>query len=119
VDACKEIGLSRSTFYYIFNREREALSEFQELVKANRNETFLMILETQTTLLQKTIEAAMSDDTKLKDRLVVLKVLDDMRVNLFEALRMDTFSNKVSVETFRGPTLRPGKSTFTALANRQ
>ena len=55
-DACEEVGMPRSTYYYIIAREKDAIAEFQDMVVANSRENLWMILVHQTELLQKIIE---------------------------------------------------------------
>ncbi|MFC2053165.1 hypothetical protein ACFLV7_02540 [Chloroflexota bacterium] len=44
VDACEEVGISRSTYYNIIKNNPEDIAEYQEMVEANAKEQLGMIL---------------------------------------------------------------------------
>ena len=113
-DACLEVGMPRSTYYYVIAREAEALAEFQNMVVANSRERLWMILVYQVNILQKVIEDGLSEKTKPKDRLAIYKALGEMRDKLAQELLVNSHNHEVAGDALRGPVLRLGKSRFSA-----
>ena len=48
VDACQEVGLPRSSYYDIVNKNPETIAEYQELVQLNARQQLGMILSHKT-----------------------------------------------------------------------
>jgi hypothetical protein len=113
-DACIEVGMPRSTFYHILARDHEAIAIFQDMVVANEREQLWMILVRYTNILQKMIEDGLADTTKPRDRLAILKTLDEMRDKLVEKLQVGRQDDAFTSEVLRGPVLRKGISRFAA-----
>jgi len=113
-EACSEVGMPRSTYYYIIAREAEAIAEFQNMVVANSRENLWMILANQTHILQKIIEDAMDEKTKPRERLAIYKALGEKVDKLSETLRMSNYDNEFVAELLKGPTLITGTSRFAA-----
>ena len=113
-DACSEVGMPRSTYYYIIARESEAIAEFQDMVVANSRENLWMILANQTMLLQKVIEDGLADKTKPRERLAIYKALGENLDKLSQALRMSSHDDAFVAEFLKGPTLSPGISRFSS-----
>ena len=55
-DACKEVGMPRSTYYHIIAQDPEAIAIFQDIVVASTRERLWVLLVNQTLLLHKVIE---------------------------------------------------------------
>ena len=53
VDACKEVGIPRSTYYHLINKHPEAMAEYQEMVEANARMQLSLILSSKTQILEK------------------------------------------------------------------
>ena len=77
VNACRELGMPRSTFYDIVKRNPETIAQYQELIEAIAREQLGMILMHKTEILEKIINDALADTTKPKDRLVIYKSLSE------------------------------------------
>jgi ACT domain-containing protein len=58
VDACREVGVPRSTFYDIYKRNPEAVAKVQEIIEANAQQQLGLILSHKTEILQKIISDA-------------------------------------------------------------
>ena len=56
VEACQTVGMQRSTFYYIVDKNPEAMAEFKAIIDANKREQLGLILITKTEMLRKVIE---------------------------------------------------------------
>jgi hypothetical protein len=85
-EACNEVGMPRSTYYYVVAREAEAIAEFQNMVVANGHENLLMILVKQTELLEKVIEGGLAKTTKPKERLAI-----NIALGAHKTLRQDLY----------------------------
>jgi hypothetical protein len=114
MEACNEVGMPRSTYYYIIARETEAIAEFQDMVVANSRENLWMILVNQNMLLQKIIEDGLTATTKPRERLAIYKALGERLEKLSQALQMSSHDDAFATEFLKGPTLVPGKSRFAA-----
>ena len=78
VDACKEVGIPRSTYYHLVKTHPEAMAEYQEMVEANARMQLGLILSSKTQILEKVIEDAMSEETSPRDRLAIYKTLSEL-----------------------------------------
>ncbi len=115
VDACKEVGMPRSTYYHIINTNPEAMAEYQEMVEANTHHQFGLILSHNNQILKKVIEDAFSEDTTPRDRLAIYKTLTEMGEKLSQEKQIDRQLEAAAHEFLsRGPTTRPMKSRVTA-----
>lgn len=54
-EACREVGMPRSTYYYVIARDAEAIAIFEAMVTANNRERLWMILVNQVNILQRLI----------------------------------------------------------------
>ena len=78
IDACREVGVPRSTFYDICKRNPEAVAKVQEIIEANAQQQLGLILSHKTEILQKVISDGLADTTKPKDRLAIYKTLSEL-----------------------------------------
>ncbi len=114
-DACKEVGIPRSSYYHLINTHPEAMAEYQEMADANALHQFGLILSHNTQILEKIIEDALSDDTTPRDRLAIFKMLTDMGEKLSQETQIDSQHEAAAHEFLkRGPTTSPMKSRLTA-----
>lgn len=111
-EACNEVGMARSTYYYIISREAEALAEFRDMVVSNDRERLWMILVNQTKLLQKIIEDGMAETTKPRERLAIYKTLSAQVDKLSQTLQMSSRDDAFAAEFLNGPALQSGTSRF-------
>ena len=111
-EACHEVGMPRSTYYYIVNREEEAIAEFQNLVFVNSVENLWKILTTQAALMQKIIEDGLSDSTTPRERLAIHKTLMKRAEKLSQDLQMHSHAKEFAAEFLKGPELRLGISNY-------
>jgi hypothetical protein len=115
VDACKEVGIPRSTYYHLIKTHPEAMAEYQEMVDANARNQFGLILSNKTQILEKIIEDGLSDETSPRDRLAIIKALIELSEKLSPGTQMDSQLEAAAHEFLsRGPTTRPMKSRVTA-----
>ena len=115
VEACRIVGMPRSSFYYLVENNPEAISEIQGIIDANNREQLGLILLSKTEMLRKIIEDGLSDATKPKDRLAIYVKLDELLNGLTDTLRTESKISQDALEVLHGgPILRPAKSRLTA-----
>ncbi len=115
IAACEEVGIPRSTYYYLIKTHPEAMAEYNEMVEANDRHQFGLILSNKTQILEKIIEDARSDKTSPRDRLAIFKMLTEMGEKLSQEAQIDSELEATAHEFLsRGPTTRPMKSRVTA-----
>ena len=76
VEACREVGIARSSFYYIVENNPEAIAELQDIINASNREQLGLMLLSKNELLRKVIEDGLSDKTKPRDRLAIFLKLN-------------------------------------------
>jgi predicted transcriptional regulator len=115
VEACKEVGIPRSSFYYIVDNNPEAIAEIQTLIDANNREQLGLILLTKTEILRKLVEEGLSDKTKPRDRLAIYVKLNELENELAQNLQIENDTAKQAREFLRqGPKLVHGESRYSA-----
>lgn len=115
VEACKAVGMPRSSFYYIMDNNPDVLAEAQELIDASQREQLGLILLTKTEMLRKVIQDGLSDETKPKDRLAIYLKLNEQLDNLTQHLQIEDDATKEARKFLeQGPRLVQAKSRFTA-----
>ncbi len=112
--ACREAGMPRSTFYAIIQREADAVSEIQNLVLANTRDNLIKGLAYRTAILERIIEAGLSDGIKVRDRLAIYKALIDISEKLIEEFESNKQGGMVRAIDFSGPALRKTTSRLVA-----
>ncbi len=90
VAACKEVGIPRSTFYDVVNKNPEAVTEYQEIVEANARHQLGLILFHKTEILQKVIEDGLSEGTPPRERLAIYKAFKAPENGLTDTLRIES-----------------------------
>jgi len=115
VEACRAVGMPRSSFYYIVENNPEAIAEIQGIIDANNREQLGLILMSKTELLRKIIEDGLSDATKPKDRLAIYSKMNQIEGELTQGLPIENEMEKRALEFLsQGPTRRMGISRVTA-----
>jgi len=115
VDACREVGIPRSTFYDICKRNPKAVAKVQEIIEANAQQQLGLILSHKTEILQKVISDGLADTTKPKDHLAIYKTLSELLDGLTQSLQIDNSIDSKAAEFLRrGPTLHKATSRLTA-----
>lgn len=115
VEACREVGIPRSSFYYIMENNPEAIAEVQAIIDANNREQLGLILLSKTEMLRRIIEDGLSDSTKPKDRLAIYVKLNELVDRLTDTLHIESQLSKDAHEFLkRGPQLVHAQSRLTA-----
>ena len=115
VDACNEVGMPRSTYYDIVNKNPEMITEFQEMVTANEREQLGIILLHKNQILQKIIQDGLSDETAPRDRLAIYRGLNELVDNLSQNLQIESQAAAEAHEFLKqGPVTSQKVSRLTA-----
>jgi hypothetical protein len=115
IDACKEVGIPRSTFYNVVKKNPEAVTEYQEIVDANARHQLGLILFHKNEILQKVIEDRLSEDTAPRERLAIYKALNELEIGLTDALRIESQAAAEEHEFLKqGPVTSQKVSRLTA-----
>jgi ACT domain-containing protein len=112
VNACMEVGIPRSTFYYIFNNHPEFFTELREMVEANEREQLMTLLNHRLDILYKLIDAALAESTKPRQLLAIYKELTKRMDQLAEKVLRPDVDNAGFGELLTGPKLKTRKSRF-------
>lgn len=115
VDACKAVGIPRSTFYDVVKKNPEAITEYQEIVEANARHQLGLILFHKNEILQKVIEDGLSEGTPPRERLAIYKALNELEGSLTDALRIESQAAAEAKEFLKqGPITSQKVSRLTA-----
>jgi predicted DNA-binding protein YlxM (UPF0122 family) len=115
VDACKEVGIPRSTFYDVVKKNPEAVTEYQEIVEANARYQLGLILFHKNEILQKVIDDGLSDSIAPRERLAIYKALNEIEDGLTDALRIESQAAADAHEFLKqGPVTSQQVSRLTA-----
>ncbi len=115
VEACREVGIARSSFYYIVENNPEAIAEFQNIINDSNREQLGLMLLSKNELLRKVIEDGLSDKTKPRDRLAIFLKLNDLIQQITQNHEIDSGLEQHAHEFLKqGPPLVKVKSRFTA-----
>ena len=115
VAACKEVGIPRSTFYDVVNKNPEAVAEYQEIVEANARRQLGLILFHKTEILQKVIEDGLSEGIPPRERLAIYKAMNELEEGLTDALRIESQAAADAHEFLKqGPVTSQKVSRLTA-----
>jgi ACT domain-containing protein len=114
-DACREVGIPRSTFYYTINANPEAIAEYNNMIAANAREQLALVLLSRRAILEKVVQDGLAEDTSPRDRLQILKALDSLLDDAVNKLQVDTEAEEKAQEFMRqGPAIRRQVSRMTA-----
>ena len=115
VEACRLVGMPRSSFYYFIGNNPEAIAEIQAIIDANNREQLGLILMNKNEILRKVIEAGLAEETKPRDRLAIFAKLNAIEEDMEQSLRRESESERQAPEILlTGPKLVKAKSTFTS-----
>ena len=89
VEACREVGMPRSSFYYIMDNNPDAFAEMHARIDANNREQLAMIQLSKTEMLRRIIQDGLSADTKPKDRLAIYLKLSELDNKMSQALQVE------------------------------
>jgi ACT domain-containing protein len=115
VDACKEVGIPRSTFYDVVNKNPDAITEYQEIVETNARHQLGLILFHKNEILQKVIDDGLSENIAPRERLAIYKALNELEGGLTDTLRIESQAAAEAHEFLKqGPVTSHKVSRLTA-----
>jgi hypothetical protein len=112
IEACQEVGISRSTFYYFISHNPDAIASFQEMQLVAATQQFALILDNQFEILESVIEDALADTTKPRQRLAIYKHLNKRMDELSERVQSHNPNRSSDGDFLTGPLLTQGISSF-------
>ena len=115
VEACKAVGVPRSSFYYIMVNNPDAFAEMQARIDANNREQLAMIQLSKTEMLRRIIQDGLSADTKPKDRLAIYLKLSELDNKMSQALQVENEADNSIHELLKqGPKTSVQVSRYSA-----
>ena len=88
-DACTEVGLPRSSFYYIVNNNPDAFLEAQEIIRMSNMEQLAAIVVSKMHILERMIQDGLAEETSPRERIAILREMDRQMDQLMEALHIN------------------------------
>ncbi len=114
VEACRLVGMPRSSFYYFIENNPEAIAEIQAIIDANKREQLGLILMSKNEILRKVIKSGLAEETKPRDRLAIFDKLNEIEEDMGQKLRRESESERQAQEILlTGPKTMKAKSSFT------
>jgi hypothetical protein len=116
VDACRIVGMPRSSFYYIMDNNPDAFAEMKARIDANNREQLAMIQLSKTEMLRRIIQDGLSADTKPKDRLAIYLKLSELDNKMSQALQVENEADNSIHELLKqGPKTSVQVSRYSAM----
>ena len=110
VDACREVGMPRSSFYYIVENNPRAIADIQTIIDASNREQLALILQNKMDIFEKIIQDGLSEKTSPRARLAIYMKLTQLTDELMESLQREEVSDVDFLLT--GPKLVKAESRF-------
>jgi len=88
VDACRELGMPRSSFYYITENDPQAIADIQVIINANNREQLVLILQHRMEIFKKIIQDGLSDKTSPRARLTIFIKMTQLTDELMDTLQL-------------------------------
>jgi hypothetical protein len=110
VDVCREVGMPRSSFYYIVENNPLAFTDIQEIIDTNNREQLALILQHKLEILEKVVQDGLSDKTNPRARFAIYMKLTELIDDLMDRLQRDNQQNVDFLLT--GPKLVKAESRF-------
>ena len=115
--ACREVGIARSSFYYFIEQNPDAIAGFQELEKATNLREIALILANKVDILELFIQDALANTTKPRDRLAIMKYMNERMDELEEKLQFYSRPDYGDLRNMlTGPKLVEETSRFSAFS---
>ena len=89
VEACREVGMPRSSFYYIVEHNPRAIADIQAIIDINNREQLALILQHKMEIFEKIIQDGLSDKTSPRARLAIYMKLTQLTDELMDTLQRD------------------------------
>lgn len=89
VEACREVGMPRSSFYYIVENNPEAIADIQAIIDLIDREQLGMILFHKTEMLEKILQDGIAEKTLPRARLAIYIKLTQLVDELIDRQERD------------------------------
>jgi ACT domain-containing protein len=89
VEACKAVGMPRSSFYYIVEKNPEAIADIQKIIDISNREQLVLILQHKMEILENIIQDGLSEKTSPRSRLAIYIKLTQLTDELMDSLQRD------------------------------
>jgi hypothetical protein len=93
VDTCREVGMPRSSFYYIVENNPQAIADIQAIIDTNNREQLMLVLQHKMEIFEKVIQDGLSEKTSPRARLAIYMKLTQLTDELIESLQRDEAPN--------------------------
>jgi hypothetical protein len=110
VEACQAVGMPRSSFYYIIEKNPEAIADIQKIIDISIREQLVLILQHKMEILENIIQYGLSEKTSPRSRLAIYMKLTQLTDELMDSLQRDNNQDVDFLMT--GPKLVKGESRF-------
>lgn len=110
VDACREVGMPRSSFYYIVENNPRAIADIQAIIDVSNRDQLVLILQHKMEIFEKVIQDGLSEKTSPRSRLAIYIKLTQLTDELMDTLQRDEAPNVDFLLT--GPKLVKAESRF-------
>jgi hypothetical protein len=110
VDACREVGMPRSSFYYIVENNPRAIADIQTIIDASNREQLALILQNKMEIFEKIIQDGLSEKTSPRARLAIYIKLTQLTDELLESIQREEAPDVDFLLT--GPKLVLAESRF-------
>ena len=110
VDACREVGMPRSSFYYIVEHNPRDIADIQAIIDISNREQLALILHNKMEIFEKIIQDGLSEKTSPRARLAIYMKLTQLTDELMESLQREEVPDVDFLLT--GPKLVKAESRF-------
>jgi hypothetical protein len=110
VEACREVGMARSSFYYIVENNPQAIVDIQTIIDASNREQLVLILQHKIEIFEKIIQDGLSEKTSPRARLAIYMKLTQLTDELMDSLQREETPDVDFLLT--GPKLVLAESRF-------
>ncbi len=110
VEACREVGIARSSYYYIIEKNPRAIADIQAIIDSSNREQLALILQHKMDMFEKIIQDGLSEKTSPRARLAIYIKLTQMADELMESLQREETPDVGFLLT--GPKLVLAESRF-------
>ena len=110
VEACREVGMARSSYYYIVEHNPRAIAEIQAIIDINNREQLVLILQHKIEIFEKIIQDGLSEKTSPRARLAIYMKLTQLTDELMQSLQREETPDVDFLLT--GPKLVLAESRF-------
>jgi ACT domain-containing protein len=78
VEACRAVGIARSSYYYIIEKNPQAIANIQAIIDTNNREQLVLILQHRMEIFEKIIQDGLSEKTSPRARLAIYMKLTQL-----------------------------------------